>query len=99
MLLGQRVIVSTDHKNLTYTNTKHASDRILRQRLLLEEYGVDLVWIKGARNEAADTLSRNEFIYSPTMEVDTTESETMLLHEIHANDMQVPIDYLTIYTC
>ena len=42
-------------------------------------------------------LSRNEFIYSPTTEVDTTEAEKGLF-EIYVNDMQVRIYYLTIYT-
>ena len=43
-------------------------------------------------------LSHNEFIYSPTTEIDTTVSESKL-HEMYANEIQVPIDYLTIYTC
>ena len=36
MLFGQRITVWTDHKNLTFKNTEHASDRVLRQLLLLE---------------------------------------------------------------
>ena len=41
MLLGQTITVWTDHRNLTYKNIEHASDRVLRQRLLLEEYTVN----------------------------------------------------------
>ena len=39
ILLGNRVKVYTDHKNLTYAATDFKSDRVLCQRLLIEEYG------------------------------------------------------------
>ena len=97
MLFGQRITVWTDHKNLTFKNTEHASDRVLRQRLLLEEYGVDLKFIQGKKNEAADMLSRNEFNHEPCAEVDTTSSEAAM-HELYANEFEVPIDYQTIFT-
>jgi hypothetical protein len=58
MLLGHRIVVHTDHKNLTYPNSKHSSDRVLRQRLTLEEYGVEINYITGDKNVVADTLSR-----------------------------------------
>jgi hypothetical protein len=56
-LLGHRIIVHTDHKNLVckHLNTK----RVMRWRLtLLEEYGPELNYIKGANNIVADALSR-----------------------------------------
>ena len=68
---------------------------MLSQRLLLEEYAVDLKWIKGTKNEAADVLSRNEFIYTPTVAIYTTKSEAMM-HEMFTYEMEIPIDYLTI---
>jgi hypothetical protein len=58
MLLGHRIIVKTDHQNLTYPSTVHSSNRVLCQRLLLEEYGVDLQHIPGEHNVIADALSR-----------------------------------------
>ena len=85
----------TDRQNLAYANTEHASNRVLHQKILLEEYAVDLKWIKGTKNEAVDILSRNEFIYKPTTTVDTAKSDTMM-HEMFANEIKVPIDYLTI---
>ena len=36
MVFGHEVHVFTDHKNLTYDNSDYTSDRVLRQRLLLE---------------------------------------------------------------
>jgi len=56
ILLGQQIIVYTDHENLTYKN--HNSDRVMRWRLYIEEYAPDLKYIKGENNVVADALSR-----------------------------------------
>ena len=58
MLKGQKITIFTDHKNLTYPSTDFASDQVLRQRLIIDEYGANLVYIKGAHNVVANTLSR-----------------------------------------
>jgi hypothetical protein len=49
MLFGHKIVVKTDHKNLTHQLSTHASDRVLHQRLLLEEYGMDLQYIQGEK--------------------------------------------------
>ena len=56
ILLGQQIVVFTDHKNLTYKvfNTQ----RVMRWRLLIEEYGPELRYVKGSHNVVADALSR-----------------------------------------
>ena len=58
ILLGQQIIVHTDHENLTYKNFN--SDRVMRWRLFIEEYSPDLQYIKGTNNVVADALSRLE---------------------------------------
>jgi hypothetical protein len=58
MLLGHEIVVHTDHKNLTHPTSMHTFDRVLRQRLLLKEYGVNIHYIKGEKNTVADVLSR-----------------------------------------
>mmetsp|Transcript_27157 Transcript_27157/g.39951 ORF Transcript_27157/g.39951 Transcript_27157/m.39951 type:complete len:231 (-) Transcript_27157:742-1434(-) len=58
ILYGNRIIVMTDHKNLTYDLTMHTCDQVLRQRMMLEEYGVVFKYIKGEDNHVADALSR-----------------------------------------
>ena len=55
ILLGQPIIVHTDHKNLVY---KHFNtERVMRWRLVLEEFGPELHYIKGENNVVADALS------------------------------------------
>jgi hypothetical protein len=56
ILLGQKIIVHTDHKNILYGNL--SNDRIVRWRLLLEEYGPEYQHIAGKDNVVADALSR-----------------------------------------
>ena len=56
ILYGQQLNVYTDHANLTYKNFN--TDRVLRWRLFLEEYGPILHYIKGEKNVVADALSR-----------------------------------------
>jgi hypothetical protein len=56
ILLGQQVVVHTDHLNLTHKQFN--TDRVMRWRLLLEEYGVSLTYVKGTNNIVADALSR-----------------------------------------
>lgn len=58
MLFGQELEVYTDHKNLTYKLSQFATQRVLRWRLLLEEYGPRFFYKKGSENLIADALSR-----------------------------------------
>ena len=58
ILLGQKITVFTDHKNLVHESELKSSQRVMRWRLLLEEYGPEIVYIKGHKNVVADALSR-----------------------------------------
>ena len=59
ILLGHKLIIYTDYKNLTCNifNT----DRVLRWRIILEDYGPDIEYIKGENNIVAYRLSRITF--------------------------------------
>ena len=58
ILLGQKITVYTDHKNLVHESELKSSQRVMRWRLLLEEYGPEILYIKGHKNVVADALSR-----------------------------------------
>ena len=55
ILLDQKIILYTNHKNLTCKNFNTA--RVLRWRLILKDYGPDIEYIKGEENIVADALS------------------------------------------
>ena len=55
ILLGHQIMVYAGHKNLTYKNFN--TERVMHLRLILEEFGPELKYIKGEKNVVADTLS------------------------------------------
>ena len=57
MLWGQQITVYTNHKNLIQDTLVLTSDRVYHWRLLLEEYGPTLMYIKGIQNTVADAIS------------------------------------------
>ena len=61
MLWGQKIRVYTDHQNLVRDALGLTSDRVYRWRLVLEEYGPEIVYIPGVKNVVADAMSRLEY--------------------------------------
>ena len=59
MLFGHNIVVKTGHKILTHELSTQASDRVLHQRLLLEEYGVEFQYIESEKNAVADVPTTN----------------------------------------
>ena len=55
-LLGQKLKLYTEHKNLTCKNFNN--DRVLWWKLILEQYSLDIEYIPGAENIVADALSQ-----------------------------------------
>ena len=91
ILLGQQIIVHTDHENLTHKNFN--CDRVMRWRLFIEEYSPDLRYIKGEHNVVADALSRlerldqtfddsTEMYYSVMYDCFPTENESYDVHPV-----------------
>ncbi len=58
MLWGQPIKVYTDHANLIADALGMTSDPVYRWRLLLEEYGPKIVYIKGIHNTIANAISQ-----------------------------------------
>ena len=55
ILLGHKINVYTDHKNLTYVNLN--TKRVMHWHLLIEEYSPKLHYIKDMHNVATNALS------------------------------------------
>jgi hypothetical protein len=68
--------VYTNHKNLPFDN--FTTDRVHRWKLIAEEYGPEIIYIKSGTNVVADMLSRyprTEKVVSPTEEVFVIENQ------------------------
>ena len=61
MLWGQTLKVFTDHKNLIQDALGLTPDHVYQWRLLLEEFGPEIVHIKGIKNAVANAISRLDF--------------------------------------
>ena len=86
ILLGHRIIIYTDHKNLSCDHFQ--SSRVIRWRLLIEEFGPEIKYIKGEHNVVADALSRHP------MEVRDSEEESFL--QDMEEEQDYPMRYKTI---
>ena len=78
MLWGQRMKVYTDHKNLTRDALGLTSDRVYRWRLILEEYGPEIVYIKGIHNTVADAISRLDYASPDNFSADETTQQNWM---------------------
>ncbi len=75
MLWGQQIKVFTDHANLMSDALGLTLDQVYRWRLLLEEHGPEIVYIKGIHNTVADTVLRLE--YDPNVNKTAESFHTM----------------------
>lgn len=58
-LFGKKFTIKTDHKPLVYLfSMNNPSSRLLKFRLILDEYDYVIEYVKGVSNVAADALSR-----------------------------------------
>ena len=88
ILLGQKIRVYTDHQNLTYKQFN--SSRVMRWSLLIEEFGPELVYIKGQKNIVADALSQLN-IQPPESPVDNQFYQLLLSNaECFATEVKLP---------
>jgi hypothetical protein len=91
ILLGRIIKIYMDHKNLTFTNCN--TDHFHCWRLIVEEYGPEIVYFPGVHNIVADFLSRHP-ISSDSI------NEIHCIDEIFAIDdnESFPLDFATIST-
>ena len=58
IIFGYEINVFSDHTNLVYDATLSEYQRVIRWRLILEEFGTNIHHISGFGNILADTISR-----------------------------------------
>ena len=73
MIYGYPIDVYTDHLNWTHDKTIRNA-RVMRWRLLIQEYAPTLHYVKGEKNVVADALSR--------LNIDHSEDQFALVEEI-----------------
>ena len=84
ILFGYPIRVFSDHKNLVHAATMSQSQRVMRWRLILEEFGPDIQHIKGEDNVVADAISR-----LPMSEMSKIEDEFFIQEDQEA---EFPLD-------
>ena len=81
-LIGNRVIVHTDHSTIKYLMTKkYAKPRLIRWVLLLQEFDLEIKDKKGTENLVADHLSRLEGSSNEIQITDDFPNERLLAIE------------------
>jgi len=86
ILFGFKIRFHSDHKNLSFEKFK--SERVLRWRLLLEEYNYEFQYTPGKDNVIADMISRY-----PVINVNGKSTEELTtIDEQHA----FPLNFMTI---
>ena len=80
ILLGQKIPVHMDHKNLTYKvfNAAH----VMHWRLILEEYRPDLQHLKGNKNIVADALSHLQLLLPTQSECNLDAQDNPTAHRL-----------------
>ena len=92
--------VFLDHKNLVHATTLSQLQRVMRWRLILEEFGPDILHIKGEDNIVADAISRlptaNEDQNKSRTEIQGLSSEMLAKMEylVFKDDKEFPFIYL-----
>ncbi|MGH7973989.1 MAG: RNase H-like domain-containing protein, partial [bacterium] len=93
ILYGTDITVHTNHKNLIHH--KFTSDRVLRWRLLIEEFHPAIVYVKGNMNVEADALSRlplDDIAYDQELQL----HESFLFHPGYDAAQIFPLDFQLI---
>ena len=96
MLIGFKIVIHSDHKNLSFNSFR--SERVRRWRLLLEEYDYTFVYTPGKNNFIADLLSRYPMHSLPSES--TEDTDLLMLDDVNVadddDDNVCPVDYAII---
>ena len=86
ILLGHIICIYTDHKNLTFSN--FTNNHVCHWRLIVEEYGLTIIYFPGTKNVVTDFLSCQPFDDSPPPDLHFVD-ELFTLND----DDTLPLDF------
>ena len=75
LLLGHKIEVFTEHKNLTYETIEITSQRTQLWNIPIQEFGVNLLYIKGEAHVVVDDFRRLTMVYHAHKLEDTNLEE------------------------
>ena len=87
ILLGQQIVVYTDHKSLSYKNFN--MEYVMRWQLLIKEFGPTIEYIKGPKNIVANALSRLDLISLPSNVQDIAECYGLNKDDLPSNAFNI----------
>jgi hypothetical protein len=93
MILGYPITVYIDHKNWTHDKKVFTNSRIMRWRLVIEEFAPIFKYLEGKKNIVADALSRLAF---ETTKSETTETNKEIFAVPLPNTFYTPITFKEI---
>ena len=98
ILLGSRICVHSDHKNLTHQLTDFTTQCILRWRLLLKEFNPTFLYKAGSDNVLANALSQ---VLTAHTERESTTMSAQLIDCLSCYPFQVefPSDQVVMVNC
>jgi ABC-type bacteriocin/lantibiotic exporter with double-glycine peptidase domain len=81
-----KIILYTDNKSLTFLNKcAIISNRVARWMVRLQQYNIELQYVKGAHNHLADIISRNPAGLSDTEVRNLTRPSAIRVNAINLN--------------
>ncbi|PNF31840.1 hypothetical protein B7P43_G08901 [Cryptotermes secundus] len=103
-LLGRKFQILTDHRGLTWIfRVKDPSSRLLRWKLLLEEFDYEIKYKPGKQNTNADSLSRYPVMAIEAEEL-TPDRKARIIKEMHSDPVgghqgiNRTVDRIKLYT-
>ena len=91
VLLGHKIMIFTDHKNLTQEALGYTSERVMRWQLLMEEFGPEINYIKGKANTVADAISRLDYNGNDQTKLNLEELFTQDEDDLELFPMSIPV--------
>ena len=95
LLLGNKIVINCDHKNLTHNLTKFNTQRVLRWCILIDEFGATFKHKAGEENVIADALSR---VPTNTSSTKTSTDLKSFIYSPHKDATLSPTDDDTVTT-